>query len=384
LLKKLFLIAIYSLIAVSSTANGSSDGDACKGAFDSFATPDPETFVKYDSRRTYKNHMLTSKEYRKVIKGVQEGRGRFDAAMSRIIYWAKTNLNKTISSDASLVHDDGEVMFQSVVLSYPVKNNLEYIINTSFVAHIEHRFDDEVDRPDMQRYENLVAIEKAVFEGNLRPVAQLMGPTSQLVDSVVALGNDSARQRALRMSMWRIVCGALIQRAPDKARFMKYLKLYQEKGVDGLDEHLKRDLLRISPQVYWMTTKTALEAIYALDYDYAYDANVAALWNLSFAPLLYFQDIRDESKAEGQSLLLPTHKTTERIKKGLRVFKTHVTRFPDSRVDERIKQLKLLVDIYRDRLPPELKNHYTGVLDYLHKYRKDIPSAPPLENAGHK
>ncbi|MHB8384461.1 MAG: hypothetical protein ACYDC3_19225, partial [Candidatus Binataceae bacterium] len=51
---------------------------------------------------------------------------------------------------------------------------------------------------------------------------------------------------------------------------------------------------RLQPEAYWSTNKTVLELLYAAEA--TLDYTQGELWNLIYAPALYYQDADEERK----------------------------------------------------------------------------------------
>jgi hypothetical protein len=91
--------------------------------------------------------------------------------------------------------------------------------------------------------------------------------------------------------------GGLVQRSRDQVQRRILMREYREVATRRVDAPIARKIGTLQPQAYWATNKTVLELLNAAEPNL--DFTTSELWNLIYAPALFYQDA-DEESARGE------------------------------------------------------------------------------------
>jgi hypothetical protein len=131
--------------------------------------------------------------------------------------------------------------------------------------------------------------------GDIRRALANMGPVGQVG---FAMANRVPHPEAVYKSLHRMLYGGLVQRSLDYADRHTLVKEYQTIATQFVAPALAQQILQLQPQAYWTTNKTVQELLNATEQKL--DFNTSELWNLVYAPAIYYQDL-DEERARGES-----------------------------------------------------------------------------------
>lgn len=121
-----------------------------------------------------------------------------------------------------------------------------------------------------------------------------MGPVGKVGFAMI---NRVPHPQAICKTLHRMLYGGLVQRSRDYAERRALVHEYQDVATRFVDRRLVKEVRTLQPEAYWTTNKSVLEISNAAEKDL--DFNTAELWNLVYAPALYYQDA-DEERARGE------------------------------------------------------------------------------------
>ena len=124
----------------------------------------------------------------------------------------------------------------------------------------------------------------------------------------------------------------------------------------------------MQPEAYWATNKTVIELLHAAEKEL--DFSASELWNLIYAPALYYQDA-DEESIRGE-LNFDTQEAPRRSEmvRMIRIGARYVSGLygPDS---PQMRQLKFLALSFQN-LPPEIANEYRALWEGREEARLSV------------
>src|SRR6201997_1195695 len=102
---------------------------------------------------------------------------------------------------------------------------------------------------------------------------------------------------AIYKTLHRMLYGGLVQRSHDHAERQQLVREYLDVATRFVDPRMVEAIRKLQPEAYWTTNKSVLEISNAAEREL--DFNTAELWNLVYAPALYYQDAEEE-RARGE------------------------------------------------------------------------------------
>lgn len=190
----------------------------------------------------------------------------------------------------SAVHPDSDVEVHAFILAIVSGNRRSEIQTKSFLTYAAHWIDDFFDSP-----ESPVSFEQLSRDrSDIRAALVNMGAVGQVG---LAMAGRVPHPSGVFRALHRMLYGGLVQRSRSRVERLGLVKEYMELATRELEPKLCQQIRRLQPQAYWTTNKTVLEFSYAAET--VLNLNVAELWNLLYAPALYYQDA-DEERVRGE------------------------------------------------------------------------------------
>lgn len=227
----------------------------------------------------------TIPRWRKLLAAVKAGETEFTDVLARMGLLAEFGLS------TSAVHSYQEVEIHAFILGIVSDDRWEEVQAKSFLTYASHWIDDFFDSTDKVGDPAQLMADR----GDIRRALANMGPVGQVG---FAMANRVAHPEAVYKSLHRMLYGGLVQRSLDYADRHTLVREYQTVATEFVDSGLARQILQLQPQAYWTTNKTVQELLNAAEPEL--DFNTSELWNLVYAPAIYYQDL-DEERRRGES-----------------------------------------------------------------------------------
>lgn len=221
--------------------------------------------------------------WREIAAAVRAGRAEFQRLL------ATTGLLE-LGSSTSAVHPDQDMEIHAFVLGIVSEDRWDEIQTKSFLTYASHWIDDFFDSPTRvgdpaQLLRDRHDIHQALAN---------MGPVGAVG---FAMSNRVPHPEAIYKTLHRMLYGGLVQRCHDYAERQKLVREYQDVAARFVAVPLVERIRELQPEAYWTTNKSVLEISNAAERDL--DFTTAELWNLVYAPALYYQDA-DAERARGE------------------------------------------------------------------------------------
>ena len=223
--------------------------------------------------------------WRNILAAVKAGETEFMDVLARM------GLLREFGPYTSAVHAYHEIEIHAFILAIVSDDRWEEMQAKSFLTYASHWIDDFFDSPDKVGDPARLMADR----GDIRRALANMGPVGQIG---FAMANRVPHPEAVYKSLQRMLYGGLVQRSLDCADRRALVKEYQTVATEFVDSGLARQILRLQPQAYWTTNKTVQELLNAAEHEL--DFNTSELWNLVYAPAIYYQDL-DEERERGES-----------------------------------------------------------------------------------
>jgi hypothetical protein len=227
----------------------------------------------------------TVPRWRNILAAVKAGETEFMDVL------AKMGLLREFGPYTSAVHAYHEIQIHAFILGIVSDDRWEEIQAKSFLTYASHWIDDFFDSPDKVGDPARLMADR----GDIRRALVNMGPVGRVG---FAMANRVPHPEAVYKSLHRMLYRGLVQRSLDHADRHTMVKEYQTVATEFIDSGLARQILQLQPQAYWTTNKTVQELLNAAEQEL--DFNTSELWNLVYAPAIYYQDL-DEERQRGES-----------------------------------------------------------------------------------
>lgn len=290
----------------------------------------------------------TVPNYEKIVIGVEHGRRDFEEDIK------KFGLERP---HISLVHSYEDVEAQAFILGIPADLNENEIAIKSYHTYMGHFVDDILDNPAMEP-----SVE--TMENECKDIKSCLDAKGIPGDLIRKMAQKTTNPDAVYKGMHRVIYGALIQQTKGEKQ-KQHLRELKKIGTLGVAHEVAQDIMSIRDVPYWTTVKTAQEIWFASDREF--DMTRAELWNLVYAPALYYHDIAEEELHD--EFNIPEKPSIEDMKQMIDIAKKHLLNYQDSRLSQRIKQLKFLITAFRKNLPQELVNKYEELVVFLESHQ---------------
>lgn len=222
--------------------------------------------------------------WRGILMAVRAGEAEFADLLAR------TGLLKKFGVTTSAVHDYQDIEVHAFILGIVSAGRWEEVQTKSFLTYASHWIDDFFDGDQ----EN----------GNF---SQLLADRHDIVAALTNMGASGSvgfamtertrHPRAVYKALHRMLYGGLVQRSGDRIQRKSLVGEYASVANQFVDRELVEEIGRIQPEAYWATNKTVLELLCAAEEQIDY--TTAELWNLVYAPAIYYQDA-DAERERGE------------------------------------------------------------------------------------
>ena len=220
---------------------------------------------------------------RDIVAAVRAGEAEFQD------FLAKAGLLERGASTSS-VHPDDDIALHAFVLGIVSEDRWDEIQTKSFLTYASHWIDDFFDSPDKVEDPDQLLRDRR----DIRRALANMGPVGAVG---FAMAGRVPHPEAIYKTLHRMLYGGLVQRSHDHAERQQLVREYLDVATRFVDPRMVEAIRKLQPEAYWTTNKSVLEISNAAEREL--DFNTAELWNLVYAPALYYQDA-DEERARGE------------------------------------------------------------------------------------
>ena len=220
---------------------------------------------------------------RDIVAAVRAGEAEFQD------FLAKAGLLERGASTSS-VHPDDDIALHAFVLGIVSEDRWDEIQTKSFLTYASHWIDDFFDSPNKVEDPDQLLRDRR----DIRRVLANMGPVGAVG---FAMAGRVPHPEAIYKTLHRMLYGGLVQRSHDHAERQQLVREYLDVATRFVDPRMVEAIRKLQPEAYWTTNKSVLEISNAAEREL--DFNTAELWNLVYAPALYYQDAEEE-RARGE------------------------------------------------------------------------------------
>jgi len=287
----------------------------------------------------------TIPRWREIIAAVRAGETEFQHLL------AETGLLE-LGTSTSAVHPDKDMEIHAFVLGIVSEDRWDEIQTKSFLTYASHWIDDFFDSPE--RVADPVQLLRDRHD--IRDALANMGPVGAVGFAMV---NRVPHPEAIYKTLHRMLYGGLVQRSHDYAERQKLVREYWNVAMRFVAADLFARIRKLQPEAYWTTNKSVLEISNAAEREL--DFTTAELWNLVYAPALYYQDA-DEERARGELSFEDDEgpKLSEMVKM-IRLGAEHLARiYPPG--SPQMRQLEFVARSFGN-LPVEVVNEYRSLCE---------------------
>jgi len=203
---------------------------------------------------------------------------------------AGAGLLEQFGLSTSTVHDYQDIEVHAFILGIVSAGRWDEVQTKSFLTYASHWIDDFFDSPD--KVANPVQL--LLDRRDIRRALANMGPVGKVG---FAMADRVPHPEAIYKTLHRMLYGGLVQRCRRYAERHALVAEYESIATRFVDPLLVEEIRQLQPEAYWTTNKSVLEISNAAEE--VLDFNTAELWNLVYAPALYYQDV-DEEAARGE------------------------------------------------------------------------------------
>ncbi|HEY6418749.1 MAG TPA: hypothetical protein VIX59_07080 [Candidatus Binataceae bacterium] len=203
---------------------------------------------------------------------------------------AEAGLFNQFGPSTSAVHSYHEVEVHTFILGIVSAGRWHEVQTKSYLTYAAHWIDDFFDAPAMVANPAQLLADRC----DIRLALANMGPVGTVG---FAMANRVRHPEAVYKALHRMLYGGLVQRCTEYAGRHRLVEEYPAVATRFVDRALVREIWRLQPEAYWTTNKTVLELLDAAEKSINF--NTAELWNLVYAPAIYYQDA-DEERRRGE------------------------------------------------------------------------------------
>ena len=284
--------------------------------------------------------------WREIVAAVRIGEAEFVDTLAR------TGLLLKFGRCTSSVHPYEDIEGHAFILGIPSTGRPDEIQAKSYLTYASHWIDDFFDSPE--RVGNPAQLMND--RGDIRIALANMGPVGQVG---FAMANRVAHPNAVYKALHRMLYGGLVQRSSDHAERHRLVDEYRSVASQFIDPALVEQIRHLQPEAYWTTNKTVLELLSAAETDVNF--TTSELWNLVYAPALYYQDADEESIRGELSFEDDEAPRIAEMAGMIRLGATYLSRIY-SKDSLQMRQLKFLANLFQN-LPKEVLNEYRSLLE---------------------
>lgn len=293
--------------------------------------------------------------WRELLAAVRAGEAEFVATL------AATGLLQEYGKITSEVHDYGDIEGHAFILGIVSENRCDEVQTKSYLTYASHWIDDFFDCPDR-------VDDPAQLMRDRRDITAALTNMGRAGQVGFAMANRVAHPEGVYKALQRMLYGGLVQRSKSFAERHALVMEYGAVASRFVDPALVKEIGLVQPEAFWATNKTVIELLHAAEKEL--DFSASELWNLIYAPALYYQDA-DEESIRGE-LNFDTQEAPRRSEmvRMIRIGARYVSGLygPDS---PQMRQLKFLALSFQN-LPPEIANEYRALWEGREEARLSV------------
>ena len=226
----------------------------------------------------------TIPNWRALLAAVRAGEAEFVDALDGL------GLLQKYGKATSTVHAYDDIEGHAFILGIVSEDRWDEVQTKSYLTYASHWIDDFFDCPE------LVANPAQLMDDrhDIRDALANMGLPGRVG---FAMANRVPHPAGVYKALHRMLYGGLVQRSEDRAQRRALMREYAEVAARFVAPSLVREIRTLQPEAYWASNKTVLEFLNAAEKEL--DFTASELWNLVYAPALFYQDA-DEEGANGE------------------------------------------------------------------------------------
>jgi len=221
---------------------------------------------------------------RELLAAVRAGEAEFVDALAGL------GLLQKYGKATSAVHAYADIEGHAFILGIVSEDRWDEVQTKSYLTYASHWIDDFFDCPELVAHPAQLMADRH----DIRDALANMGPAGQVG---FAMANRMPHQRAVYKALHRMLYGGLVQRSNDRAERRALMREYWDLATRFVDPAVAREIRTLQPEAYWASNKTVLELLNAAETEV--DFTASELWNLVYAPALFYQDA-DQESARGE------------------------------------------------------------------------------------
>ncbi len=222
--------------------------------------------------------------WRDLLAAVRAGESDFIGTL------VKAGLYDQFGPSTSAVHSYHEVEAHAFILGIVSAGRWDEARTKSYLTYAAHWIDDFFDAPAKVANPAQLLADRH----DIRQALTNMGPVGTIG---LAMAERVRHPHAVYKALHRMLYGGLVQRSLEYSGRHRLVEEYPAIATRFVDPALTRAIHHLQPEAYWTTNKTVLELLDAAEQNLNF--NTAELWNLVYAPAIYYQDA-DQERARGE------------------------------------------------------------------------------------
>jgi hypothetical protein len=183
------------------------------------------------------------------------------------------------------VHDSQAIEVHGFILGIVSAGRWDEVQTKSYLTYASHWIDDFFDCPAK-------VLNPARLLADRHDIRRALAGMGRIGQVGFAMADRARHPVAVYKALHRMLYGGLAQRATDRSQRRALVREYQQVAAQFVDAPLVAEIRRLQPEAYWATNKTVLELLNAAEE--VLDFNTSEVWNLIFAPALYYEDAEEE------------------------------------------------------------------------------------------
>ena len=286
----------------------------------------------------------TIPDWRALLAAVRAGEEEFVDTL------AELGLLHKYGKATSSVHPYDDIEAHAFILGIVSEDRWEEVQAKSYLTYASHWIDDFFDCPDLAANPQQLLDDRH----DIRRALTNMGAVGRVG---FAMAHRVPHPEAVYKALHRMLYGGLVQRSRDRIQRRALMNEYWEVATLFVDAAVAREIRTLQPEAYWASNKTVLELLNAAEMKL--DFTISELWNLVYAPALFYQDA-DEERARGE-LSFEAHETPqlEEMIRMIRLGARYLTRMY-GKDSPQMRQLKFLTFSFQNQ-PGQVVREYRSI-----------------------
>jgi hypothetical protein len=218
-----------------------------------------------------------------ILAAVKAGAAEFAATLHEL---RLLNIGLSTSS----VHPYDDIELHAFILGLVSEDRWSEIQAKAFLTYASHWIDDFFDSPGRV----FDPVQLLNDRHDIKIALENMGPVGEIG---FAMMSRARHPTAIHKTLHRMLYGGLVQRSRSRLERHALVTEYRAIATRHVNPELVHEVETLQAEAYWTTNKSVLEISNAAEP--ALDLDTAELWNLVYAPALYYSDAQEE-RARGE------------------------------------------------------------------------------------